>query len=62
LARLTVQWRNIVKDEIPDHMIDDDVRIPPAAAVHAATSYGDSSEDYLLNDIGVALRLLSERG
>ena len=51
-----------MKDEIPDHMIDDGVRIPPAAAVPAATAYGDSSEDYLLNDIGVALRLLSERG
>ena len=51
-----------MKDEIPDHMIDDGVRIPPAAAVPAATAYGDSSEDYQLNDIGVALRLLSERG
>ncbi len=59
---MTTQRRSIVKDEIPDHMIDDGVRIPPAAAVPAETAYGDSGEDYLLNDIGVALRLLSERG
>lgn len=59
---MTAQRRSIVKDEIPDHMIDDAIRIPPAAAVLSETAYGDSSEDYLLNDIGVALRLLSERG
>ncbi len=51
-----------MKDEIPEYMIDDGVRIPAAAVVPAETTYGDGSEDYLLNDIGVALRLLSERG
>ena len=51
-----------MNDEIPDRMIDDGVWIAPAAASACRDAYGESSEDYLLNDIGVALRLLSERG
>jgi len=49
-------------DEIPDRMIDDGEWSAPASEVRAETTYGESGEEYLLNDIGVALRLLSERG
>ena len=51
-----------MKDEIPDRMIDDGAWNAPAAASAVRNAYGESGEEYLLNDIGVALRLLSERG
>ena len=49
-----------MKNEIPDRTIDDDVLSAPAPA-QAESSHGDSDDEYLLNDIGLALRLREER-
>jgi hypothetical protein len=53
--------RSNVNDENPDRTMDDGAWNTPAAmSVEAA--FDEGGEEYLLNDIGVALRLLSERG
>ena len=50
-----------MNDENPDRTMDDGAWNTPAAmSVEAA--FDEGGEEYLLNDIGVALRLLSERG
>lgn len=52
-----------MNDETPDSSVDSSGShgvFAPGAYVDAAA--GDDTEQYLLNDIGVALRLLSERG
>ena len=50
-----------MNDETPDSSVDSTHGfLSPSAFVD--TAGGDDTEQYLLNDIGVAMRLLSERG
>ena len=51
-----------MNDEIPDRTIENGAWNTPAAAMSVETVFDEGAEEYLLNDIGVALRLLSERG
>jgi len=51
-----------VNDEIPDRTVDSGAWNTPATAMSVETVLDEGAEEYLLNDIGVALRLLSERG
>ena len=48
-----------MKNEIPDQTIDDDERSAPASE-YAGPFHGDSDDEYLLNDIGLAMRLRGE--
>jgi len=54
--------RNNVNDENPDRTMGDGAWNTPAAAMSVETAFDEGAEEYLLNDIGVAMRLLSERG
>ena len=52
-----------MNDENPDRTMGDGAWNTPAAAMSVeTTAFDEGAEDYLLNDIGVAMRLLSERG
>lgn len=48
-----------MKSDYPDRSLDDSETTAPAAAFYEP-SYGDDAEEYLLNDIGLALRLRGE--
>lgn len=47
-----------MKNEIPDRSLDNGESAPVAAYTDPA--YRDDSDEYLLNDIGLALRLRGE--
>ena len=51
-----------MNDENSDRTMDSGAWNTPAVAMIVETAFDEGAEEYLLNDIGVALRLLSERG